>query len=57
MSTKETEFAVEIWNGAGDCGEGSWDCYKGGIHCARVANQIAETLMDRGFFARVVSVD
>jgi hypothetical protein len=57
MSTKETEFAVEIWNGAGDYGEGSWDCYKGGIHCARVANQIAETLMDRGFFARVVTVD
>lgn len=50
MKIHHIEFAVEVWDRDAEC----WKAYSRGIHCARVANAVADDLMDRGRFARVV---
>lgn len=44
-----TTFYVQIWNNETE----SWDNFKEGYTCAREANKLVDTLMNRGFFARV----
>lgn len=43
-------YYVEVWNTETE----QYDCYAGGFHCAKRANELASKLLDGGYFARVV---
>ena len=42
-------FYVEIWDNSRE----EWECFKEGFTCAKAANALVDTLMDRGHFPRV----
>ena len=46
-------FVVQIWNSESE----RFDNFAEGYGCAKAANALVDKLMDRGYFARIVTED
>jgi len=51
MLSLNVTFHVQVWDREYD----RWESYGQGYTCAKAANKLADELLDRGYFARVVT--